>query len=243
MRAELVEFKDIDRKPVRPRIQDPGASIMVLTVRDLTPVVARIKQSGAVILTAGGEPVALADGSRAILVQDGYGFFVELRQLNHELPTRAPADANFISVSFAFTVSDTGRMARVFRQGLGFTPQTGAFEKNKEQSQLFGTPSAQIRRTTALVPGTSFQVEFLEFKGVDRKPVHSRLQDPGSGVLRLVVRDADAAVKSLASVGVKVASTGGQVVKLPGNNANLRAAITSAPDNLYIQLLQNGPAQ
>jgi predicted enzyme related to lactoylglutathione lyase len=243
MRAELVEFKDIDHKPVRPRIQDPGASIFVLTVRDLAPVLTRIKQSGASVLTTGGEPVKLTDGSRAVLVQDPDGFFVEVIQRNPEPATKAPADANFISVSFAFSVSDAGRMARVFREALGFTPQTGTFEKDKAQSRLFGIPSAQIRHTTALVPGTTFLVEFLEFKGIDRKPVQSRLRDPGSGVLRLVVRDADTVVKSLSSVGVKVASAGGQIVKLPGNNANLRAAITSAPDNLYIQLLQNGPAQ
>jgi hypothetical protein len=88
-------------------------------------------------------------------------------------------------------------------------------------------------------------VEFLEFKGADRKPVHSRLQDPGSAVLRLVVRDVDAIVKKLDSSGAKVASEGGGVITLPGGNTTIRAAITSAPDNLFVQVLQapTPPAQ
>jgi catechol 2,3-dioxygenase-like lactoylglutathione lyase family enzyme len=243
MRAELVEFKDVDRKAVRPRIQDPGASIFILTVRDLAPVLTRIRSSKAAVVTTGGDSVMLSDGSRAVLLQDPDGFFVEVVQRKPEPATKAPANSNFIGVSFAFTVSDADKMTKVFHDGLGFQPHTGTFEKSKPQEKLLGIHGAQIRRLEALVPGTSFQIEFLEFKGVDRKPVHSRPQDPGSAVLRLVVRDADVAVKMLDSVGVKVASAGGQIVKLPGANANLRAAITSAPDNLFVQVLQTGPAQ
>jgi catechol 2,3-dioxygenase-like lactoylglutathione lyase family enzyme len=243
MRAELVEFKDIDRKPVRPRIQDPGASMYILTVRDLAPIIARIRGTGATVVTTGGDPILLADGSRAVLVQDPDGFFVELVQRNPEPATKAPADSNFIGVSFAFTVSDAARMARVFKDALGFQPQIGTFMKDKAQGKLLGVRAEQIRRTRALVPGTSFLVEFIEFKGIDQKPVHSRLQDPGSAVLRLVVRDADSAVKMLDSAGIKVASAGRQIVKLPGTNANLRAAIAGAPDNLFVQVLQTGPVQ
>ncbi len=243
MRAELVEFKDVDRKPVRPRIQDPGASIFVLTVRDLAPVLTRIKNSGVTVITTGGDPVLLADGSRALLVQDPDGFYVELEQRNPEPATKAPADSNFIPVSFSITVSDAGRMAQVFQKALDFNPQTSGFIKDKAQEKLLGVRTGQIRRATAVVPGTSFQVQFLEFKGIDRKPVHSRPQDPGSAVLRLVVRDADSTVKLLDAAGVKVASAGGQIVKLPGANANLQAAIVAAPDNLFVQVLQNGPAR
>jgi predicted enzyme related to lactoylglutathione lyase len=243
MRAELVEFKGVDRKPARPRIQDPGASIFILIVRDLTPILTRIRKAGATVITTAGDPVQLADGSRAVLVQDPDGFFVELVERNPEPATKAPADSNFIGVSFAFTVSDSARMAQVFKNALGFDPQPPAIVKDKAQEKLLGLRTAQIRRTRALVPGTSFQIEFIEFKGIDRRAVHSRPQDPGSAVLRLVVRDADSAVKMLDSAGVKVASAGGQIVKLPGANANLRAAIAGAPDNLFVQVLQNVPAR
>ena len=239
MRAELVEFKDVDRKPVRPRVQDPGASILVLTVRDLAPVLARVKMSTATVVTGGGNPVRLGfDGSQAVLVSDPDGFFVELVQHDPAPATKAPAESNFIDVGFTFVVSDTSRMVRVFKDALGFELQTGPFATDRSLEKLTSVGGMQVRRTTTTVPGTSFHVEFLEFKGRDRKPVHSRLQDPGSGVLRLVVRDVDTSVKKLGSSDVKVASAGGEVISLPGGNTTLRAAITSAPDNLFVQVLQ-----
>jgi len=242
MRAELAEFKDIDRRAVQPRIQDPGASIYILSVRDLTPVMARVKQSGATVITTGGEPVMLADRSHAVLLRDPDGFFVELVQRN-PAPASAPADSNFIDVSFAFVVSDTNRMMRVFRDALGFQPRTGTFLKDKAQWKLLGIKSAQVRQSTALVPGSSFQVDFFEFKGIDRKPVHGRPQDPGAAVLRLLVRDVDSAVKDLDAVGAEVASAGGQAVSIPGGSLPSRAAIARAPDNLFVQLFQPAPTQ
>jgi catechol 2,3-dioxygenase-like lactoylglutathione lyase family enzyme len=245
MRAELVEFKDVDRKAVRPRVQDPGASILVLTVRDLAPIMARVKKSTATVVTSGGGPVAVDDGSQAILLSDPDGFFVELVLRNPTPATKAVADSAFIDVGFTFVVSDTNRMVQVFKDALGFQPQTGAFATDKALERLLGVRSMQVRKTAATVPGTSFRVEFLEFKGTDRKLVHSRLQDPGSAVLRLLVQDVDATVKKLDSSGVKVASAGGEVITLPGGNTTIRAAITSAPDNLFVQVLQAAtpPAQ
>src|SRR4030095_14051168 len=42
MRVEIVEFKDIDRKATRPRLQDPGAVRLILTVRDVDATVAHL---------------------------------------------------------------------------------------------------------------------------------------------------------------------------------------------------------
>jgi len=237
MRAELVEWKGVDRTPVHPRYQDPGAATLILTVRDLNPILARVKKSGSPILTTGSEPVRLNDSS-AIMLRDPDGFYVELIQ--PDSPSAAPA-GNMLSVSFAFTVSDTERMMQVFRDTLGFQPQTSVIQYDKARLTLMGLPRAEIRRTTALVPGTTFEIEFLEFAGIDRKPVHSRPRDPGSPLLRLLVRDLDSALKAITSAGVKVASHEGNPVTLVNPNGGLRAAIAAAPDNLFVQLLQQLP--
>jgi catechol 2,3-dioxygenase-like lactoylglutathione lyase family enzyme len=238
MRAELVEFKDVDRKPVRPRIQDPGASILVLAVRDLSPIMARVKSSTTVVVSSGGRAVPIGEGSQAVLLSDPDGFFVELIQRAPTAVAKDAAGSNLLGVSFAFVVSDAKQMSRVFHDALGFELNTGVFAKEKNLETLLNVRGAEVQRTNTTVPGTSFRLEFLEFKGRDRRPVHSRLQDPGSGVLRLVVRDVDASVKRLESSGVKVASAGGEVITLPGGTTSIRAAITSAPDNLFVQVLQ-----
>jgi len=127
------------------------------------------------------------------------------------------------------------------RLALGFQPQPSTLQYDKPRLTLMGLPRAEVRRTTALVPGTTFQIEFLEFAGIDRKPVHSRPRDPGSPLLRLLVRDLDSALKATASAGLTVASHEAQPVTLVNPNGGLRAAIAAAPDNLLIQLLQQLP--
>jgi hypothetical protein len=60
MGVEPIEFQDIDRRPVRPRVQDPGAVTLVLLVRAIDPMLARLKQSGVPVVTPGGMPVSAA---------------------------------------------------------------------------------------------------------------------------------------------------------------------------------------
>jgi predicted enzyme related to lactoylglutathione lyase len=243
MRAELVEFKDVDRKPVQPRFVDPGASNFILTVRDIGAVMERVKKSGTPVVTAGGEPVTI-DGDRgkvrAVVVKDPDGFFVELVQPETLPDGAAQSSNNVIDIGFGFTVENTDRMVHVFKDALGFAPQTGSFGSDKARMSLVAAPAgSQFRRTTALVPGSSLQVEFLEFRGVDGKPVHSVPHDPGSAVLRLRIRDMDSMVKNLAATGVKVASTEGVPVFVGNpNGGGQRFAITSAPDNLFVQVVQ-----
>jgi catechol 2,3-dioxygenase-like lactoylglutathione lyase family enzyme len=244
MRAELVEWKDIERKPVHPRIQDPGAATMILIVRDLDSIMARVKSSGTPIVTTGGEPITLTEGKgteRAIIVKDPDGFFVQLAQIDPAPQTPAPAGSNMLEVGFAFTVSNTDKMMRVFKGALGFEPTTGKFEADPARLKLMGTPGAKYRQTTSRVPGTSLHANFYEFKGIDRQPVHSRPRDPGSPMLRLMVRDMDSVVKALAAAGAPVISHEGQPVNFANAAGGLRIAIASAPDNLLVQVMQQMP--
>src|SRR6202167_4286312 len=68
--VELIEYKDIDRKPAHPRFQDPGAANLTLRVRDLGAVVARAKKAGVHVLTAGGGPAAVRGGMYMFLAGD-----------------------------------------------------------------------------------------------------------------------------------------------------------------------------
>jgi len=241
MRAELVEWQASDRKPIRPRFQDPGASNMILLVKDLDAIMVRVKQAHATVVTLGGEPVTIETPGgkiRMVLLQDTDGFFVELIQ-----PTPLPASAaqssnNVFSVGFGFTVGDMDRMIKLFKDALGFEPKAGPWMTDKTRASAAGVPGAQYRRATALVPGSALEVEFLEFKGVDRKTYATRPRDPGTPILRLRVRDMDSTVARLTVAGLKVASTGAQAVSFTNNNNTQRIAILQGPDNLKIQLVQ-----
>src|SRR4030095_181157 len=76
--VELIEYKDIDRTPARPRFQDPGAANLILRVRDLDAVVERLKKSGGKILTVSGTPATIGNGGKVMFIQDLDGFVIEL---------------------------------------------------------------------------------------------------------------------------------------------------------------------
>jgi catechol 2,3-dioxygenase-like lactoylglutathione lyase family enzyme len=242
MAVEIVEFKDITTSPARPRLQDPGAIILRLTVRDLAAVMTRLKQAKTPVITTGGEPVNLegsAGRTREIVVSDPDGIFVRLIQHDTSPPAAALSSENVIGAGFGVTISDTGKTTQLYRDVLGFQLQVdGAFHSDKDQMLVAGTPGAQFRRSAALVPGTSFQVEFFEFKGIDQRPAHPAIHDPGASVLRLRVRDLDHIVNALKAAGDPVVSSGGEAVSI----GRSRAVIVREPNNLFLQPMQAAPA-
>jgi catechol 2,3-dioxygenase-like lactoylglutathione lyase family enzyme len=238
MAVEIVEFKDHAASPVQPRLQDPGAIVLRLIVRDLDVVMGRLKKAKTPVVTTGAEPVIL-DGSagktREIVVRDPDGIFVRLIQPDPAPATAAPASGNVIGAGFGVTIGNTDKNTQLYRDVLGFQPQMDtAFHADKNQMLVTGTPGAQFRRSTALVPGTSFQVEFFEFKGIDQRPAHLAIHDAGASVLRLRVRDIDGIVKALKAAGSPVVSSGGEVVSV----GRSRAVIVRELDNLYLQPMQ-----
>jgi hypothetical protein len=116
--------------------------------------------------------------------------------------------------SLALTVNNTEETMRLYRDLLGFQPMAGT--------------------STAKVPGTSFDVEFVEYKGMDRQTLHPGIHDPGAGVLRLLVRDVDALLKTLKAAGVPVASAGGEVVAIAPDR---HFVILGDPNHFFFQLV------
>ncbi len=240
--VEIVEFKDVERKPVRPRISDPGAVRLILLVRNLDSLLDRLKTQGVPVISAGGVPVTLRnhDAGRSVMVQDPDGFFIQLLQPTTLPDTNAPATSNVIGARFGLTISDTDQTLKVYRDLLGFKPQIDAeFSSEKAVMDLMNTPGAQVRRSAATIPGSAVQVEFLEFKGIDRKPVGARIQDPGATRLQLRVRDSDATVKALVAAGGTVVTTGGNggTILMSG----LRVAIVREPNNLFLVIMTQVP--
>ena len=80
-----------------------------------------------------------------------------------------------------------------------------------------------------------FNMTFIEFKDIDRKPLHTRIQDPGTAILQLNVRDLDGLLKALKSAGYPAISPDGQPVTI---GAGVRFAIVRDPNNLYLELIQ-----
>jgi catechol 2,3-dioxygenase-like lactoylglutathione lyase family enzyme len=91
---EFAELKDAVQKPFRPRIQDPGASLLAIPVRDISSAMMKLKQDGA--------PV-----SNDAVVTDPDGFFIKL------------VDSGS-AAKLSLTVDKMDRTLRLFRDQLGF---------------------------------------------------------------------------------------------------------------------------
>jgi len=224
--VEIIEYKDIDRKPAHPRFQDPGAANLTLRVRDLDAVVARAKKAGVHVLTAGGVPATIR-GGMYIFLQDDDGFVVELSQ----------GDA--AGGGFETTVNDAGQTAAAYR-ALGLQPTApAAFNNDKVMNDTAGTPGAQFRQSRAPIPGgsassTPASITFIEFKDIDRKPLHTRVQDPGTAILQLNVSDLSTLLPKLKAAGFTVVSTGGEPVDLGGT----RIVLVRDLNNLFLELIE-----
>jgi predicted enzyme related to lactoylglutathione lyase len=210
---EMVEFKDPHRHPTRPNVQDPGACTVALSVRDLDAVFARLKRAGAPVVSAGGAPGDFAGGStryRAVLVRDPDGHFVEVFQAIPLAPTKAPASSNVIGGGVRIVVENLDRSLALYRDQLGWPFDKATASDNKGFQDLTGL-SAKSRHSVATAPDGALY-ELVEFQGVTRTPLQTRVQDPGSTRFQLMVSDLDAALARFKEAGGSVVSRGGQPV-------------------------------
>jgi predicted enzyme related to lactoylglutathione lyase len=234
---EFIEYKDIDRQPAHPRFQDPGAANLILTLRDLDSVLTRLKKAGGHIVTPSGKPAVVegkAGKSQVVFVQDPDGFVLELSQRDPAPATTAPASSNVIGANFEVCVNDVDQSIKFYRDALGFPMQpAGAWDGDKVRTETAGTPGAQYRQSRAQIPGTNVSMAFIEFKDTDRKPLHTRVQDPGTAILQLRVRDVDALAKSLSAAGATIISEGGHSVSMGAN----KLVLVRDLNNLFLELL------
>jgi catechol 2,3-dioxygenase-like lactoylglutathione lyase family enzyme len=240
--VELIDYKDIDRKPGHPNFQDPGAASLILTVRDIDPLMSKLKEAHAHINSKGGEPATIVGPNdsrgRVVFVQDPDGFFIEISQRDPAPATTAPPSSNIIGGAFEIIVADLDQTLHIYRDVLGFqTLPPTAWDGTKLMMDTAGTPGAQFRRSSAIIPGTAVMMAFMEFKDIDRQPLHTRIQDPGTAILQVGVRDIDATVKGLKAAGVTVISKNGE----PVQNGTSRFCMLRDPNNLYLELFQRGP--
>ena len=216
MAVEVVEFQGLNATPVRPRFFDPGAITLRLVVADLEAIKTRLYR------IKGLEWIS-ASAAGSVVVSDPDGIFVELQQMRTGRGPNVPA-VDDAKVRLGITVEDPKKTMAFYREALGFTSGANGFATTKGR---------------LLVPGDGFPVDFANPGYVDRKPVHSAIHDPGSGVLRLRAGDFDSVVKALQAKGATIVSAGGEPVNLGRN----RAVILRDRDNLFLQVLEAAPAE
>lgn len=235
MGVELIEYTDVDRRVQAPRFVDPGAANIALRVRDLAPILAKLPGSGARIITVGGTPTVLG-ANQFVFLQDPDGFVVEVVQGPAPADSKVPASSNVYGAAFELTVADAEATRTFYRDLLGVPMSpVGVWNDNQQMASTAGAPGAHFRQSRAPIPGSATVFTLIEFRNVPRTPLAGRVQDPGTAILQVRVKDVDALTKKLAASGVPVITTGGApVVIRPG----LKIVLVKDPNNLILELMQ-----
>jgi catechol 2,3-dioxygenase-like lactoylglutathione lyase family enzyme len=227
---ELTEFTGVPHKANLPRLQDPGAATLVLQIRDMDKMVAKLKAANAVIVTAGGAPVNPSGNAsskmREMLIRDPDGFFVQLVQPD-PIPAAAAdgagaAAGDILGGSVNLSIEDSAKTVAFLRDAIGFVARpTGQLATNATVAKLINLPEAQWRITHGSIPGTTLDFGLIEYVVNPRVKFSLGAEDPGSPAFTMVVRDIDAAVDQWKKAGGTVVSTGGAAIKGPTGAGNV----------------------
>jgi len=231
---EFIELTGQPRTARHPRLQDPGASVLVLTVRDADAALAAVKKAGAKVVTLGGAPLALHPGSktRAVFVTDPDGFYVELLQLDPAPPSTASPNSLVTGARWGTVVEDAEKSANFYRDKFGMESKSAGAFKDPNLLRLAGLEKGELRIHTIQVPGRPEVWEFFEFAGVERQPVRFNVPDPGSRQLGFQVRDVNAAAEAYKSAGGAIVSRDAAIIRRP----NGAVALMRDPDGVYLEV-------
>ena len=234
--VEAMEIQQVEHRTVPLRIQDPGNATLVLMVRNVDATLARVTKAGYPVVTTGGTPVALDDGTRAVVVRDVDNRFIELRQ-PPSIPASAPAH-NIVDIHVMLTVADLPRTTQVYRDVLGFTVEgeRTAFVPDRPTQLLSGLKDAQARWARARARDSQMWLEFIEFNGVDRTPLKMKIQDRGATRLQLRTQNIHAVVESARSAGLRIDTQGGKATPIP---PNFLGALIADPNNFFVSLFES----
>jgi len=259
---ELTQFGDLERQTNKqPDIQDPGAPMMKVLVRDLDAVVANAKKANAPIVTKGGAPVDAPTPigrAKAIIMRDPDGYFVEAIQATPAIiaatdalpvpagrgrqgdataaPATPPPPSQVVGAIMGLTVRDMDETLKFWNGVLAMEmPAPTKWEKDQAVLDLMGLPKgAEYRVSSGVISGSPAKIEFTEVKGVPRKPFDLRVTDPmacGMAIRVGHIRDLLAKIKAS---GGRVLSHNEELVEW---SDTIRNVFVKDPNGLNLELV------
>ncbi len=260
---ELTQFGDLERQVNKqPDIQDPGAPMMKMLVRDLDAVVANAKKANAPIVTKGGAPITAPTpigSAKAIIMRDPDGYFVEAIQATPAIiaatdalpqpgagrgrgpdagaaPAAPPPPSRIVGAIMGLTVRDMDETLKYWNGVLGMEmPKPDKWAKDQAVLDLMGLPkSAEYRVSSGVISGSPARIEFIEVKGVPRKPFDLRVTDAmacGMAIRIGHIRDVLAKIKAS---GGRVLSRNEELVEW---SDTIRNVFVKDPNGLNLELV------
>jgi predicted enzyme related to lactoylglutathione lyase len=213
---ELSEFLDIPRseRPANP--WDPGASMLVLAVRDLSAVLSAASARGASVVTTGRMAVMGPDGL-VVLVRDPDGYLIRLEQAS-AAAIAAAAPGQIVGTKIGITVAGTTASLGFYRDLLHLEVLESR-RAGESELRTYGLERGMLTETPVLIPGAGIGLMLLEFSvpsGVARpEPFRWTIQDVGSPQLQFEVRDLDTLIGRTHAAGYRFLSVAARPIQRP----------------------------
>lgn len=257
---ELTQFGDLERQTNKqPDIQDSGAPMMKMLVRDLDAVVANAKKANAPILTKGGAPVTAPTPigpAKALIMRDPDGYFIEAIQATPAIITAAdarplpgagqgrqgganttpPPPSAIVGAIMGLNVRDMDETLKYWNGVLAMEmPPPTKFESDQAMLDLMGLPKgASYRISSGVISGSPARIEFIEIKGVPRKAFDLRVTDAMACGMAL-------RIGHIRDVLAKIKASGGRVLSkdeaLVEWSDTIRNVFVKDPNGLNLELV------
>jgi catechol 2,3-dioxygenase-like lactoylglutathione lyase family enzyme len=234
---ELTEFGNVERQMNKqPDIADPGAPMMKILVRDIDAIVAAAKKVNAPIVTRSGAPVTVPTSvgtAKAIIMRDPDGYFVEAIQ---GAPAADSPEGSIIGAIMGLTVRDMDETLKYWNGVLGneLAAET-KFSNDAAMLDLLGLPKgASYRLGGGLISGSKARIEFIEIKGVPRKPFDLRVTDANACGMAIRVGHIRELLAKIKANGGRVLSRDGQLVEW---SDTVRNVFVKDPNGLNLELV------
>src|ERR1700722_20963916 len=142
--------------------------------------------------------------------------------------------------NFGHTVANLDRSVAFYHDvlGLELARPPAAFAANPAISRMTDTVGGESRIAVLKVPGSTWGIELIDYKDVERQPAHPRFQDPGAANLSLRVRDLGSVMARLKAADAHVLTLGGEPVSRGGS---ARVVFVQDPDGFVVEINQPDP--
>src|SRR5579862_5529954 len=121
-----------------------------------------------------------------------------------QTPPRDPTTEVVGAGNFSYVVQDLDRFIHFYRDILGLElapPGVLPFDADPALPPSSAATQPQRRRAVLKIPGSSWRLEGIEYRNVDRTPVRPDFQDPGAVTFVTTVRNIDVLVSRLRMAG------------------------------------------
>lgn len=245
---EAFEWRNVDRQQLLPELFNPGVSSIRFLVRDLDVLTAAVKAAGVVVITPGGQPLAvpvpvgMTGSARALMVRDPDGYPVELMQVTPLPVTPADTTDKVIGAQMSVVVADLDASLAFYRAFIGADLQIrqgggsgGDWQTDASFNRLRNQPETSYRTAAVSLPGSTIALELIQFRGVNQTPYRPRFQDIGFGHVALVARDLERTMQRLSGLGSAPLATSGTWTRF---SPTLRGLYTRDRDGFFLEIIE-----